>query len=172
VNPEDVPKTAITTPFGLYEFLYMPFGLRNAAQTFQRFIDEILQDLPFCYVYIDDILIASRDEKEHQDYLRQLFTRLDEHGVKVNPAKCILGRTKIKFLGYEVSASSTQPFAEKVEAIKNFPKPITVKQLRQFLGMINFYRRFIPGVAKGDIERHAEGSKNKREENYKLEETK
>jgi len=148
VNPEDVPKTAITTPFGLYEFLYMPFELRNAAQIFQRFIDKVLQDLPFCYAYIDDILIASRDEREHQDHLRQLFARLDEYGIRINPAKCILGKTKIKFLGYEVSAAGTQPLPEKVEAIENFPKPTTIKQLRQFLEMINFDRRFIPGAAK------------------------
>jgi len=148
VNPEDVPKTAITTPFGLYEFLYMPFSLRNAAQTFQRFIDGILQDLPFCYAYIDDILIASKDEIEHREHLKQLFTRLDEHGIKINPAKCILGKTKIKFLGYEVAASGTRPLPEKVEAIKNFPKPTTIKQLRQFLGMINFYRRFISRAAR------------------------
>jgi len=77
----------------------MPFGLRNAAQTFQRFIDEVLRGLTYSYAYIDDILIASKDEKEHQEHLRQLFTRLDNYGIKVNPAKCVLGKTKIKFLG-------------------------------------------------------------------------
>jgi len=66
INPENVPKTAITIPLGLYEFLYMPFGLRNAAQTFQRFIDEVLQGLPYCYTYIDNILIVSRNEEEHR----------------------------------------------------------------------------------------------------------
>jgi len=84
VNPEDIPRTAITTPFGLYEFLYMPFGLRNAAQTFQRHIDEVLQGLPHCYAYIDDILIALENEEEHQEHLKQLFARLDEHGIKIN----------------------------------------------------------------------------------------
>jgi len=148
VNPDDIPKTAIATPFGLYEFLYMPFGLRNAAQTFQRLIDEVLRGLPFCYAYIDDILIASGNEEEHQEHLKQLFSRLNEYGIKINPAKCVLGEKTIKFLGYEVSNTGTKPLPQKVETIQNFRKPQTVKQLRQFLGMINFYRRFIPGAAK------------------------
>lgn len=81
VRKEDVPKTTIATPFGLFEFLYMPFGLRNAAQTFQRFINEVLHGLHFCYAYIDDILVASASEEEHKNYLRQLFSRLNEYGV-------------------------------------------------------------------------------------------
>jgi len=148
VNPEDIPKTAITTPFGLYEFVYMPFGLRNAAQTFQRFMDEVLRGLTHCYAYIDDILIASETEEDHERHLEQLFTRLKEYGVRVNPAKCVLGKKEINFLGYEVSGTGTQPLPKKIEAIKNFHKPVTIKQLRQFLGMVNFYRRFIPGAAE------------------------
>lgn len=148
VLTEDVPKTAITTPFGLFEFVYMPFGLRNAAQTFQRFINEVLHGLEFCYAYIDDILIASATKEEHEKHLRKLFTRLDEYGIRVNPAKCIFGAEQVKFLGYLVSAEGTKPLQEKVQAIQNFAKPSNAKQLRQFLGTINFYRRFISGAAK------------------------
>ncbi|KMQ86423.1 gag-pol polyprotein [Lasius niger] len=148
VHPTDIPKTAITTPFGLYEFLYMPFGLRNAAQTFQRFINEVLHGMHFCYAYIDDILVASTTQEEHEAHLRQLFERLDAYGIKINPAKCVFGNNEVKFLGYLVSAEGTKPLTEKVEAIQNFPKPATVKQLRQFLGTLNFYRRFIPGAAQ------------------------
>jgi len=128
--------------------MYMSFGLRNAAQTFQRFIDEVLHGLTQCYAYIDDILAASENEEQHEKHLEQLFTRLKKYGMRINPAKCVLGKERIKFLGYEVSATGTQPLSTKVEVIKNFRKPATIKQLRQFLGMINFYRRFIPGAAR------------------------
>lgn len=148
VREEDVPKTAITTPFGLFEFLYMPFGLRNAAQTFQRFINELLHGLDFCYAYIDDILVASATEKQHKEHLHRLFARLNEFGIKINPAKCIFGTAEVRFLGYLVSAEGTQPLPEKIEAIKKYPTPTDAKQLRQFLGTINFYRRFIPNAAE------------------------
>lgn len=147
VAPEDIEKTAITTPFGLFEFPYMSFGLRNAAQTFQRFIDEILRDFEFCYAYIDDILVASESPSEHLRHLELLFKRLKEYGIVVNPSKCTFGKDAVKFLGYRVDEKGTQPLPEKVEAIKSFPLPKTAKDLRQFLGMINFYRRFIPNAA-------------------------
>ncbi|KMQ86204.1 pol polyprotein [Lasius niger] len=152
VHPTDVPKTAITTPFGLYEFLYMPFGLRNAAQTFQRFMNEVLHGLNYCYAYIDDILVASTTQKEHEAHLRELFTRLNNYGIRINPAKCVFGKEEVKFLGYLVTAEGTRPLKEKVEAIQSFPKPTTIKQLRQFLGTLNFYRRFIPGAAQDQAE--------------------
>lgn len=148
VNPDDVPKTALTTPFGLFEFEFMTFGLRNAAQTFQRFIDEVLLGLDFCYGYIDDILIFSPSLADHKMHLRQLFDRLKQYGVLINTSKCVLGESEVTFLGYRVSAKGTRPLDAKVEAIQNFTAPKTVKELRRFLGMLNFYRRFIPDAAK------------------------
>lgn len=148
VNPDDVPKTAITTPFGLFEFEYMTFGLRNAAQTFQRFIDEVLLGLDFCYGYIDDILIFSPSLADHKRHLSQLFERLKQYGVLINTAKCVLGESEVNFLGYHVSAKGTRPLDVKVDAIQNYSAPKTVKDLRRFLGMLNFYRRFIPNAAK------------------------
>ncbi|XP_076762719.1 uncharacterized protein LOC143430372 [Xylocopa sonorina] len=147
VNPADVEKTAITTPFGLYEYASMPFGLRNAAQTFQRFIDTVLRGLDFCYAYLDDILIASKNESEHREHVRQVFARLQQYGVVINPTKCVFAATEVRFLGYAVNSQGTKPLPDKVEAIMKFPKPTIVKQLRGFLGMINFYRRFIPDAA-------------------------
>lgn len=78
----------------------------------------------------------------------RVFTRLEEYGIQINAAKCVLGKETVKFLGYEVSALGTKPPADKIEAIRNFPKPNTARQLRQFLGMVNFYRRFVPGAAQ------------------------
>lgn len=147
VCKEDIAKTAITTPFGLFEFPYMTFGLRNAAQTFQRFIDEVLRGLDFCYGYIDDILLFSESEEQHKQHLRQLFQRLDDYGMLINTSKCVFGKPSVTFLGYTVSAAGVQPLESKVQAIQEFPTPKTVKELRRFLGMINFYRRFIPGAA-------------------------
>ncbi|XP_064479736.1 uncharacterized protein LOC135393089 [Ornithodoros turicata] len=103
VAPEDIPKTAIITPFGLFEFIRMPFGLRNAAQTFQRFINEVLRGLPFAFAYLDDILVASKTLGEHEEHLHQLFRRLDEHGLVLNPAKCVFGQSSVQFLGHEVT---------------------------------------------------------------------
>lgn len=148
VAKEDIPKTAITTPFGLFKFPFMTFGLRNAAQTFQRFIDEVLRDFDFCYAYIDDILVASSSMEEHLQHLDRLFQRLRDYGVVINPAKCNFGKSQVKFLGYLVSGSGTEPLPDKVDAIRSFTKPSTIKGLRQFLGMLNFYRRFIPKAAQ------------------------
>lgn len=143
----DVSKTAICTPFGLYEFPYMTFGLRNAAQTFQRFMDEVLRGLDFCFGYIDDILVCSNNSTQHMQHLRMLFKRLAEYGVLINTSKCVFGKPEIDFLGYKVSAVGIQPLETKVNAIQEYPPPKTVKDLRRFLGMLNFYRRLIPNAA-------------------------
>lgn len=163
VHPPDVPKTAITTPFGLFEFPFMTFGLRNAAQTFQRFMDEALRGLPFVYGYLDDILIFSVTPEQHVDHLRQLFQRLKDFGMLINSAKCEFGRSSITFLGHKVSADGIQPLEDKVQAIKDFPEPKNIKELRRFLGMYNFYRRFIPGAsaAQAPLNKALSGPKKK-----------
>ena len=82
----------------------MPFGLRNAAQTFQRFIDQVLHGLPLSFAYFDDILVASHDAAKHLDHLWQVFTRLQEHGLQIHPDKCVLSTTSLDFLGFHVGA--------------------------------------------------------------------
>ena len=103
VAPEDIPKTAITTPLGLFEFVCMPFGLQNVAQTFQCFIDEVIRDLDFCYVYIDDLLIASSSPQEHLQHLRIVLECLQQHGILINSAKSVFG---MAFLGHLVDSSN------------------------------------------------------------------
>ncbi|BHF78792.1 hypothetical protein SprV_0602190700 [Sparganum proliferum] len=88
VVPEDMPNTAVTTPFGLFKFIRMPFGLLNAAETFQRFSEHVLRGLPFLYAYIDDILVAIRSAKEQKEHPTLMFDRPDKFGVVINPNKC------------------------------------------------------------------------------------
>ena len=149
VADADIPKTAITTPFGLYEYTVMNFGLRNAAQTFQqRFMDTVVRGLDFVVVYIDDILIASCSPAQHLVHLRQVLSRLQEYGLTIHPEKCILGVPHIDFLGHRVGPEGITPLPQKVDAIKDFPQPTTFRKLRQFLGMVNYYHRFIPHAAE------------------------
>ncbi|KRZ82122.1 Transposon Tf2-6 polyprotein [Trichinella sp. T8] len=125
----------------------MPFGLRNAAKTFQRFINEVTRGLRFCFVYLDDVLVASRSKEEHEKHLATLFQRFEKYGVKLNPAKCVFFAPDLEFLGFKVCSQGIKPLAEKVEAIRRFRQPTTMHELRQFLGCVNFYRRFIPRAA-------------------------
>lgn len=148
VHADDIPKTAVTTPFGLFEFLRMPFGLKNAAQAFQRLMDTVCNGLSFVFVYLDDILIFSNSPTEHKAHLRQLFERLQQHGLVLSLSKCQFGVTEIDFLGHKVNKNGVFPLKEKVQAILDFPKPATVKGLQEYLGMVNFYHRFVPSAAK------------------------
>ena len=148
VDEDDIHKTAITTPFGLFEFTRLPFGLSNATQTFQRFMDEVLRGLSFAYAYLDDILIASKDENEHWRHIRQVLERLRTYGVTLNVDKCMFGVKELSFLGHWVSAEGIKPMKQKVQAIVDYPAPTSLKKLRSFLGMINQYRRFIDGCAE------------------------
>nr|VZI00481.1 unnamed protein product [Spirometra erinaceieuropaei] len=147
IAPEDVSKTAVTTPFGLFEFLRMPFGLRNASQTFQRFVDRVLRGLPFVYAYIDDLLVATSTTEEHMEHLTTVFDHLQQFGVVLNPSKCVFGVPSLEFLGHLVDSHGIRPLPSKVAAIRDFPPPTSKRQLQRFLGMVNFYRRFLPNCA-------------------------
>lgn len=148
IAPEDIPKTAITTPFGLFEFNVMTFGLRNGAQTFQRHINDVLRNLDFVFAYIDDICIASNSIEEHKQHLATVFQRLKDYGLTINAPKCKFGKNEIHFLGHLITAEGIRPLPEKVEAIANVEKPIVAKDLKRFLAMINYYRRFIPRAVR------------------------
>ena len=113
MEPTSIQKTAIITPFGLFEFTHMPFGLRNAAQTFQQFIDEVLRDLHFSYAYIDDVLIASSTPEEHNKHLSEsielIFDRFRQFGVIINLAKCKLEVSELTFLGHYLKTHGVCP---------------------------------------------------------------
>ncbi|XP_033214030.1 uncharacterized protein LOC117171086 [Belonocnema kinseyi] len=105
--PEDIPQTAVITPLGLFEYTRMTFGLRNAAQTFQRYVDSNLSDLDYVFVYIDDILIASASPEEHETHLRVVFERLKKAGLRINPNKCTFGVSELTFLGHLISGEGS-----------------------------------------------------------------
>jgi hypothetical protein len=107
-------------------------------------MDEILRDQDFCYAYKNYLLVASTAEDEHEQHLRTLFQRFSEYGILLNPAKFVFGATKVTFLGYTVSAEVTRPLEENVAVINRFQRPVLVNDPRRFLGMFNFYRRYIP----------------------------
>ncbi|KAI7687387.1 hypothetical protein SSS_09590, partial [Sarcoptes scabiei] len=148
IAEEDIEKTAVITPFGLYEYLFMPFGLKNAAQTFQRYIDAIIRDLTFSCAYIDDILVVSNeDQEQHLRNIEILFKRLEENNLIIQLPKCEFLKRSIDFLGHTIDKDGIKPSASNQEAIIDFPVPKSKKQLQRFLGMFNFYRRFYVMIA-------------------------
>lgn len=165
IAESDIPKTAVTTPWGLYEYTRLCFGLMNAPQTFMRFMHEVLRGLNFCYVYLDDILCFSTTPEEHEAHLRAIFERLQAYGLKLNVSKCEFGVPELTFLGHMVTPQGLKPLPAKVEAVLQYELPKTVSALRKFLGFLNFYRRFIPNAAKHQLLLHdfLKGSKGKRD---------
>ncbi|XP_033221080.1 uncharacterized protein LOC117175482 [Belonocnema kinseyi] len=136
LTPEDIPKTAVITPFGLYEFTRMTVGLRNAAQCFQRYVDSFLSDIGYDFILIDDNVIASSSPEEHENHLCVVFERLKKAGLRINPSKCTFGVSELTFLGHIILGDGIKPTLKKVRAIVDFPKPKTVVDLRRFLVMI------------------------------------
>ncbi|GFU37442.1 retrovirus-related Pol polyprotein from transposon opus [Trichonephila clavipes] len=161
----DIPKTAVTTPWGLYEYTHLCFGLVNAPQTFMRFMHEVLRGLPFCFVYLDDILCYSENAEEHRSHLRTIFQRLSSYGLKLNISKCVFGVTELIFLGHFITPDGIKPLPDKVQAVLDYKQPETVGSLRKFLGLLNFYRRFLPKAAEQQylLSEFLKGSKDKKD---------
>ena len=149
VAPEDQPKTAFTTPEGLYLFKVMPFGLCNAPATFQRLMDRVLSGLKWssCLVYFDDIIVVGTTFQEHLHHLTSVFTRLRGAGLKLKPKKCTLCRQQVTFLGHIVSTDGVATDPSKTEAVSKWPIPQNRKEVQQFLGLANYYRRFVKDFA-------------------------
>ncbi|KAG1936344.1 interleukin-1 receptor accessory protein-like 1-A [Pimephales promelas] len=150
VAEKDRPKTAFTTPFGLYEHLRMPMGVCNGPATFQRLMQTTMNDLIFqiMLVYLDDILVFSKTFPEHLERLRTVLLRLQETGLKVKVGKCHFLQSTVTFLGHQISAEGIATDPYKISAVKQWAVPTTLKALRSFLGFCGYYRRFVPGFSK------------------------
>ncbi|XP_078240057.1 uncharacterized protein LOC144586137 [Pogona vitticeps] len=145
IDPRDQEKTAFCSPFGLYEFRVLSFGLRNAPATFQRLMDQTLAGLnDFTVAYIDDIGIFSNTWEDHLIHLELVLQRLSAAGLTVKASKCQLGSPEIKYLGHMVGGGVIKPLEAKIEAVRDWPRPNTKKKVKSFLGLVGYYRKFIP----------------------------
>lgn len=149
MHPESRSKTGFIVESGHYEYTRMPFGLRNAPATFQKMMDGVLRGLKpsQCMVYLDDVIIFSNGVKEHAERLRRVFEKLREAKLSLKFDKCNFALSEVKYLGHIISRTGVHPDPEKIEAVQNFPIPSNVKELQSFLGLSNYYRRFVNGYA-------------------------
>ena len=148
VAARDQHKTAFTTPFGLFQFKVMPFGLNGAPASFQRMMDQVIDGLyTFTAAYLDDLVIYSNTWEAHMEHIQKVLQRLREAGLTVKPKKCQFGMEYCTYLGHVVGGGAVRPEASKVEAVEQFKIPETKKQVRAFLGLTGYYRKFIPNYA-------------------------
>ena len=145
----DREKTAFITQEGLYQFKVMPFGLTNAPATFQRLMDAVLAGLQWksCLVYLDDVIIVGRTFEEHLNHLGEIFDRLRQAGLKLKVTKCSLFQEKVCYLGHIVSSKGVATDPSKTKKVADWPVPTTPKEVQQFLGFANYYRRFVKDFA-------------------------
>ena len=150
IKDQDKEKTAFSTPYGLYHFAYMPFGLSGAPGTFSRLVMKMLGHLPptVALAYLDDTLVHSKTGKEHLTNLRKVFAAYRAAGVNITPKKTSLFRTSVEYLGHRVSAKGVHVVPAYVNIVKHWPAPTTIRELQSFLGKLQYYRRFIKGFSQ------------------------
>ena len=150
VAPEHRHKTAFATPDGLFQFRRLPFGLSGSPASFQRLMDKVLRNLKWieCLCYFDDVLIFGRDFQEHCDRLDRVLDAVGKAGLTLNPGKCLFGTREITYVGYTIDGQGIRPDNRKVSAITQFPRPESATQLRAFIGLASFYRKFIHRFAE------------------------
>ena len=149
VDPKDQEKTAFSPGpgMGLFQFTRMPFGLCGAPSTFQRLLDWVMRGLPFVTTYIDDVLIHSENEELHKSHLQQMFQRLREAGLTLRGSKCEIGMNQVTYLGHTFSGEGMAPDGSKVDAVVNWPQPRDEAEVRRFLGLASYYRKYIDKFA-------------------------
>ncbi|KZZ95139.1 Ribonuclease H-like protein [Ascosphaera apis ARSEF 7405] len=147
---DSIPKTAFNTQWGKFEFLAMPFGLTNAPATFQAMMNQVLEGYngTFCVVYLDDVLIFSNTLDEHIEHIDKVLTRLQDNELAVKPSKCAIAAEELDFCGYVVGKGELRPMPMKLDAIREWPRPVNVYQIRQLLGLAEYYRRCIKDLSK------------------------
>ena len=150
VDEADKHKTAFITPFGLFQYERLPFGMSGAPATFQRFMQRLFSEKLFeiLLIYLDDLLVFSETFEEHLQHLDYVLTTIEKHGLKLKPSKCQLFRDEVPYLGHIISAEGVATDPEKVKAVEEWPTPATVKQLQAFLGLAGYYRRYIEMFAQ------------------------
>ena len=144
-------KTAFVMPFGKYEFLMVPFGLAQAPAYFQLLMNKVLKGLKFAMTYLDDIIIFSQDELQHLEHLEIVLSCLQEAGLKMKRSKCDFFKSEIHYLGHLISPEGISPLPNKFDSIRHMPVPNSAKEIKQFLGLTGYYRKFAPRFA--DISR-------------------
>ncbi|KAM4549940.1 uncharacterized protein V3H82_019144 [Fundulus diaphanus] len=148
LEPSSRPYTAFQTPAGLFQFTVMPFGLHGAPATFQRLMDRVLQGCGDCSAaYLDDVVIFSDTWEQHLQHLERVLGKIEQAGLTLNPAKCQWAKEEAQYLGYRLGRGEVRPQVDKVDAIRSCPRPRTKKEVRSFLGLAGWYRRFVPQFA-------------------------
>ena len=150
LKEEDREKTAFSVPWGHFQYRRCPMGLTNSPATFQRCMESILGDMVFEFlvVFLDDLILFSKTVQDHLSKMEKLFRRIKAYGIKLKPSKCHFLKTQVNYLGFEISDKGIGPETGKIEAVKEWKRPSTIKELRGFLGFVTFYRRFIRNFAK------------------------
>ena len=140
-------KTAFVTPFGKYKFLQVPFGLAQAPAFLQHIMNKVLDNCPFAMTYLDDIIIFSNMEEEHLAHIKEIFKRLEAADLKMKRSKCDFFKKHIHYLGHLISANGIRPHKDKLDMIPDMPAPCNSKEVKQFLGLAGYYRKFVPHFA-------------------------